>query len=60
MAVKSTRRRQLETVALYPLELVEERSNSSATKWFLFRKVPHDISWAQTLGAAALGVHLQC
>src|SRR4026208_2491346 len=54
MAVKSTRRRQLETVALYPLDWVEERSGLVGyTKWFLFRKVPHDISWAQTLGAAA-------
>ena len=24
------------------------------TKWFLFRNVPRDISWAQTLGSAAL------
>jgi quinol---cytochrome c reductase cytochrome b subunit, bacillus type len=55
VAVKSTRRRQLETVALYPLDWVEERSGLVGyTKWFLFRKVPHDISWAQTLGAAAL------
>ena len=55
MAVKSTKRRQLETVALYPLDWVEERSGLVGyTKWFLFRKVPRDISWAQTLGAAAL------
>ena len=55
MAVKSTGRRQLETVALYPLDWVEERSGLVGyTKWFLFRKVPRDISWAQTLGAAAL------
>ena len=55
MAVKSTRRRQLETAALYPLDWVEERSGLVGyTKWFLFRKVPRDISWAQTLGAAAL------
>jgi quinol-cytochrome oxidoreductase complex cytochrome b subunit len=55
MAVKSTRRRQLEAAALYPLDWVEERSGLVGyTKWFLFRKVPRDISWAQTLGAAAL------
>jgi quinol-cytochrome oxidoreductase complex cytochrome b subunit len=55
MAVKSTRRRQLETAALYPLDWVEERSGLVGyTKWFLFRKVPRDVSWAQTLGAAAL------
>jgi quinol---cytochrome c reductase cytochrome b subunit, bacillus type len=59
MAVKSTRRRQVETVALYPLDWVEERSGLVGyTKWFLFRKVPHDISWAQTLGAAALTAFL--
>ena len=55
MAVKSTRRRQLEAAALYPLDWVEERSGLVGyTKWFLFRKVPRDISWAQTLGAASL------
>jgi quinol-cytochrome oxidoreductase complex cytochrome b subunit len=55
MATKSTRRRQLESAALYPLDWVEERSGLVGyTKWFLFRKVPRDISWAQTLGAAAL------
>jgi menaquinol-cytochrome c reductase cytochrome b subunit len=52
---KSARRKQLEAVALYPLDWVEERSGLVGyTKWFLFRKVPHDISWAQTLGAASL------
>jgi len=55
VAVKSTKRRQLESAALYPLDWVEERSGLVGyTKWFLFRKVPRDISWAQTLGAAAL------
>jgi len=52
---KSTRRKQLEAVALYPVDWVEERSGLVGyTKWFLFRKVPHDISWAQTLGSATL------
>ena len=52
---KSGRRQQLESVALYPLDWVEERSGLVGyTKWFLFRKVPHDVSWAQTLGAASL------
>jgi len=52
---KSTRRQQLEAVALYPVDWLEERSGLVGyTKWFLFRKVPHDISWAQTLGAATL------
>jgi quinol-cytochrome oxidoreductase complex cytochrome b subunit len=52
---KTARRKQMEAVALYPLDWVEERSGLVGyTKWFLFRKVPHDISWAQTLGAASL------
>ena len=56
---KTARRKQLETAALYPLDWVEERSGLVGyTKWFLFRKVPHDISWAQTLGAAALTAFL--
>ena len=51
---KSARRQSLEAVAL-PLDWLEERSGLVGyTKWFLFRKVPHDISWAQTLGAASL------
>ena len=55
LMAKSARRQQLETVALYPLDWVEERSGLVGyTKWFLFRKVPRDISWAQTLGAASL------
>ena len=41
MATKSTRRQQLEAVALYPVDWVEERSGLVGyTKWFLFRKVP--------------------
>jgi len=56
---KTARRKQMEAVALYPLDWVEERSGLVGyTKWFLFRKVPHDISWAQTLGAAALTAFL--
>ena len=52
---KNKRRRQLEQAILIPLDWVEERSGLVGyTKWFLFRKVPHDISWSQTLGSAAL------
>ena len=48
-------RKGFETAVMYPLDWVEERSGLVGyTKWFLFRKVPHDISWAQTLGAASL------
>jgi len=54
MAAKS-RRHQLADVALVPLDWVEERSGLVGyTKWFLFRRVPHDIDWSQTLGAASL------
>jgi len=52
---KSARRRQLEAVVLYPLDWIEERSGLVGyTKWFLFRNVPSDISWAQSLGFATL------
>ena len=52
---KHRRRQQLEQAVLVPLDWIEERSGLVGyTKWFLFRNVPHDISWAQTLGAASL------
>ena len=52
---KSARRRQLDQAALLPLDWVEERTGLVGyTKWFLFRNVPRDINWMQTLGAATL------
>ena len=55
MATKTSRKHSLADAVLIPLDWTEERSGLVGyTKWFLFRKVPHDISWAQTLGAAAL------
>lgn len=52
---KSARRQKMEAAALAPLDWTEERSGLVGyTKWFLFRKVPHDINWMQTLGSAAL------
>ena len=46
---------------LYPLNWLEERTSLpgrsgliGGIKYFLFRKVPHDISWGHTLGSAAL------
>jgi menaquinol-cytochrome c reductase cytochrome b subunit len=52
---KSPARKQLEAVALTPLDWLEERSGLVGyTKWFLFRNVPRDINWMQTLGAATL------
>jgi quinol-cytochrome oxidoreductase complex cytochrome b subunit len=52
---KSARRKQFEAVALAPLDWVEERTGLVGyTGWFLFRNVPRDINWMQTLGAATL------
>ncbi|MFN0154542.1 MAG: cytochrome bc complex cytochrome b subunit [Gaiella sp.] len=59
MSAKSARRKQMEAVALYPLDWVEERSGLVGyVKWFLFRNVPRDINWMQTLGAATLTAFL--
>jgi len=56
---KSHRRRQMEAAALYPLDWVEERSGLvGGVKYFLFRNVPRDINWMQTLGAATLTAFL--
>jgi menaquinol-cytochrome c reductase cytochrome b subunit len=56
---KSPRRKQVEGVVLYPLDWLEERSGLvGATKYFLFRKVPGDTGWAQTLGSATLTAFL--
>ena len=56
---KSARRQQLERLALYPLDWVEERSGLvGGVKYFLFRKVPGDIGWAHTLGSATLTAFL--
>jgi menaquinol-cytochrome c reductase cytochrome b subunit len=56
MAVRRTKRQQLvDTAVLAPLDWIDERSAFvRGTKWFLFRNVPRDISWAQTLGFASL------
>ncbi len=53
---KKTKRQQLVDLAvLAPLDWVDERTAAvRGTKWFLFRNVPRDVSWAQTLGSAAL------
>ena len=56
MAKKTSKRAMLvETAVLVPLDWVDERTAGvRATKWFLFRHVPRDVSWAQTLGSATL------
>jgi menaquinol-cytochrome c reductase cytochrome b subunit len=59
IAAKPARRSQLETIALYPLEWLEERSGLvGGIKYFLFRKVPRDTSWFHTLGSATLTAFL--
>ena len=56
MATRKTRRQHLvDQAVLAPLDWIDERSAAvRGTKWFLFRNVPRDISWAQTLGFASL------
>jgi quinol-cytochrome oxidoreductase complex cytochrome b subunit len=52
---KSARRQQLEDLMLTPVDWLEERSGIvGGIRYFLFRKVPADISWLQTLGSATL------
>src|SRR5437870_13615070 len=39
----------------YPLDWLEERSGLvGGVRYFLFRKVPGDVNWFQTLGSATL------
>jgi menaquinol-cytochrome c reductase cytochrome b subunit len=55
MAAKSRRQQLIDTAVLAPLDWIDERTAFvRGTKWFLFRNVPRDISWGQTLGSAAL------
>jgi menaquinol-cytochrome c reductase cytochrome b subunit len=55
MAKQPTRKQQATALVLYPLDWLEERSGLvGGTKYFLFRKVPHDVNWMQTLGSATL------
>ena len=43
----------------YPLDWLEERSGLvGGVKYFLFRKVPSDVNWMQTLGSATLTAFL--
>jgi menaquinol-cytochrome c reductase cytochrome b subunit len=55
VAAKSKRQTLVDTAVLAPLDWIDDRTLAvTGTKWFLFRKVPRDISWAQTLGSATL------
>ena len=52
---KTKRSQAVELAILAPLDWIDERSALvRGTKWFFFRPVPRDISWAQTLGFATL------
>jgi len=49
------RRQKMEEIVTYPLDWLEERSGLiGGIRYFLFRKVPADVNWMQTLGSAAL------
>ncbi len=52
---KSARRKQIEAAIVYPLDWLEERSGLvGGVRYFLFRNVPADTNWMQTLGSATL------
>ncbi|HEY2373827.1 MAG TPA: cytochrome b N-terminal domain-containing protein [Gaiellaceae bacterium] len=49
------RRQQMTAAINFPLDWLEERSGLiGGVKYFLFRKVPADTNWMQTLGSATL------
>src|SRR6059036_1992329 len=53
------KRGRLETAVNYPLDWLEERSGLiGGVRYFLFRKVPGDTNWFQTLGSATLTAFL--
>jgi quinol---cytochrome c reductase cytochrome b subunit, bacillus type len=56
---KSTRRQQAQAVLLAPVDWLEERSGLvGGIRYFLFRHVPSDVNWMQTLGSATLTAFL--
>jgi len=53
------RREKVEELVIYPIDWLEERSGLvGGIRYFLFRNVPSDINWMQTLGSAALTAFL--
>ncbi len=55
----ATKKHPVQDAILYPLDWLEERSGLvGGVKYFLFRKVPGDINWFQTLGSATLTAFL--
>lgn len=58
-ARKSPRQQQLEAALLYPVDWLDERTGLlGGLRFFLFRNVPRDTNWMQTLGAATLTAFL--
>jgi quinol-cytochrome oxidoreductase complex cytochrome b subunit len=54
-----SRGKQLQQAIAYPIEWLEERSGLiGGLRYFLYRKVPGDINWFQTLGSATLTAFL--
>ncbi|HET8527672.1 MAG TPA: cytochrome b N-terminal domain-containing protein [Gaiellaceae bacterium] len=53
------RRQRMQDAVVYPLDWLEERSGLvGGVRYFLFRKVPGDTNWMQTLGSATLTAFL--
>src|SRR3954452_13918993 len=53
------RRERMQQAVNFPLDWVEERSGLvGGVRYFLFRKVPSDTNWMQTLGSATFTAFL--
>src|SRR5881396_1954139 len=53
------RRQKMEELIVFPIDWLEERSGLiGGLRYFLFRNVPADVNWMQTLGSAALTAFL--
>src|SRR4051794_41962614 len=49
------RKERMQQAVNFPLDWLEERSGLvGGVRYFLFRKVPGDVNWMQTLGSATL------
>ncbi len=56
---RQRRKQELQAALLYPVDWLEERSGLvGGLRYFLFRKVPRDTNWMQTLGSATLTAFL--
>jgi quinol-cytochrome oxidoreductase complex cytochrome b subunit len=56
---QATRGQQMQRAIMYPVDWIEERSGLiGGLRYFLFRKVPGDVNWFQTLGSATLTAFL--